>query len=301
VTEADTEDIVLIDKRRNRSKRLKRPEQLGEVFQALGSTVNPILTQIAKTRKVVFVEGDDFQLISRFARRLDFNRVANRSDFAVVKADGFNPERVKNLKAGMEETLGVSVAAALILDRDYRSKSECDSVVEQSKTFCRLVLIHERKEIENFLLVPAAIDRVLAGKLAMRHRDGSGPIEPIEFARESLERFAKQQRAYVFSQRMAAAKRFDREKKLGTSEETLNEREFNDIEELWTSGSGKLYLVGGKEAFSFVSKEIQEQFGVTITQASVIEAMHLSEVPEEMRNLISQIDDFSRANIFDDS
>jgi hypothetical protein len=50
----------------------------------------------------LFVEGDDFQILSRFARKLGLTSIANRSDFAVVPVKGFNPERIRSLKNGME-------------------------------------------------------------------------------------------------------------------------------------------------------------------------------------------------------
>ena len=72
VSEAETDDIVLVSKRRKVSRRIKQPSQIGEVFSTLGSNLNPILTQLAKTRKAVFVEGKDFQILGRFARKIGF-------------------------------------------------------------------------------------------------------------------------------------------------------------------------------------------------------------------------------------
>src|SRR5450756_1296960 len=45
-------------------------------------------------------------LLGRFARKLGFAAVGNRSEFAVVSVEGFNPERIRSLKSGMETTLG---------------------------------------------------------------------------------------------------------------------------------------------------------------------------------------------------
>jgi hypothetical protein len=50
ISEAEADDIVLINKRRKSGKRISHPSELGDVFNTLGSNLNPILTQIAKTR-----------------------------------------------------------------------------------------------------------------------------------------------------------------------------------------------------------------------------------------------------------
>jgi hypothetical protein len=94
ITEAEIDDIVLINKLRNSGRRIKNPMQLEEVFAILGSNLNPILTQLAKSRRVLFVEGLDFQIFSKFAFKLDCSIVGNRSQFAVVPVEGFNPERI---------------------------------------------------------------------------------------------------------------------------------------------------------------------------------------------------------------
>lgn len=105
VSEAEPDDILVIDKRRKHARRIKNPTQLTEVFSWLGSNLNPILTQLAKTRSAVFVEGKDFQIIGRFANKLNDNKVSSRSGFAVIPVGGFSPERIRNLKSGMEATL----------------------------------------------------------------------------------------------------------------------------------------------------------------------------------------------------
>jgi hypothetical protein len=166
ITEAETDDIVLINKRQSAARRIRHPSQLQEVFSVLGSNLNPIMTQLAKTRRVLFVEGKDFQILGRFARKLGHERAGNRSEFAVVTVEGFNLKRIKNLKAGMETTLGAKIVAAAILDKDYRSDEERKSIIDACGSFCEYVTIYERKEIENFLLVPAALDRAAERRIA---------------------------------------------------------------------------------------------------------------------------------------
>jgi putative AbiEii toxin of type IV toxin-antitoxin system len=118
IAEAETEDMLLINKRKKNASRIQHPSQLQNVFSTLGSNLNPILTQLAKTRRVLFVEGKDFQILGKFARKLGFEKVGNRSEFAVVPVEGFNPERIRSLKQGMETTLGGKISAAAIFDKD---------------------------------------------------------------------------------------------------------------------------------------------------------------------------------------
>ena len=77
ITEAETDDIVLINKKHKVAQRIRNPSQLETVFKILGSNLNPVLTQLAKTRRAVFVEGKDFQVLAKFAKKLGFDAVGN--------------------------------------------------------------------------------------------------------------------------------------------------------------------------------------------------------------------------------
>ena len=170
ITEADPDDLIVINKKYRSGKRIKDPTQLQQVLQILGSNLNPILTQLAKTRRALFVEGKDFQILSRFARRLNRDQVANRSDFAVIPVEGFNPNKVRDLRQGMETTLGGKVVTGAIFDRDYRSREECSRELKSLKKHCSLARIHQRKELENYLLVPPALERAIKRRIAEQNR-----------------------------------------------------------------------------------------------------------------------------------
>ncbi len=84
ITEAETDEILLVNKKVGASRRLKNPSQLSEVFSALGSNTNPLLTQLAKTKKALFVEGKDFQILGKFSRKMGNAEIGNRRKFAVM-------------------------------------------------------------------------------------------------------------------------------------------------------------------------------------------------------------------------
>jgi energy-coupling factor transporter ATP-binding protein EcfA2 len=300
ITEAETDDIVLINKQRSSAKRIKHPTQLEEVFSILGSNLNPILTQLAKTRRVVFVEGQDFQLLSKFAQKLGNARVGNRSDFAVVTIDGFNPERARNLKIGMETTLGGKILAAAILDKDYRSEKERVWIEKQCDLFCDLIRIHRCKEIENFLLVPDAINRSAERKiLDQAKRAGKEPPTFVPFASEFLGKFSQEKKSYVQAQYLAARRRFEKGGTSGVDDATFNEEILNEFERLWETSSSRLFVVPGKEALGAINKYLQDQYGVNITATSIVDLMKIEEISVEMGGLIEALGSFASTPYID--
>lgn len=299
ITEAETDDIVVINKQRKNARRIKQPAQLEEVFSILGSNLNPILTQLAKTRRVVFVEGQDFQLISKFAHNIGNVQVANRSDFAVVPVDGFNPERIRHLKAGMEETLGGRVLAAAILDKDYRSEKERAWIEKQCGLFCAFATIHTCKEIENFLLVPEAIDRSAQRKRTDQARRSGQKVknEFAPFASQIIEAFAQEKKSYIQSQYLSTRRRFERAIGSSVNEATFDEEVLNEFERLWTSPISRVSILPGKEALSAINRHLQGTYAVNITPTSIVDMMNVQEIPSEMLSLVEQLGLFASAKI----
>jgi hypothetical protein len=297
ITEAETDDIVVINKRQKTAKRIQDPSQLEQVFKILGSNLNPILTQLAKCRRAVFVEGKDFQIVGQFARKLGFSKVASRADIAVVPVEGFNPERIRNLRTGIETTLGGSIVAAAILDRDYRSDVECASIETVCRAFCDRVTIHKRKEIENFLLVPIAIDRAAARRLADQNRRTGGSVEYTSDAATLLDAFCSDRKAFVMAQYLAYRRHFERAHSPTVHESVINEAALKEFEASWSIAASRLHMVPGKEALSAVNSYLQKQYGINVTATAIIDSMSVDEIPVEMRDLIEALGEFSTLKV----
>jgi len=293
ITEAETDDIVLINKHRKTGKRIKHPSQLEEVFKILGSNLNPILTQLARTKRAVFVEGKDFQIIGKFAQKLNFTKVGNRSDFAVIPVEGFNPERIRSLKAGMEATLGTKIDLLAILDKDYRCDAECASIADECKVFCNNVVIHRRKEIENFLLVPDAIDRAVVRKIADRVKRGGQGTNYSGGAAQVLDAFATEKKSYVSAQYVHNRRRFERMKSPTTHETVVTEQALQEVENSWSNASSRLDIIAGKDAMRAINEQLQARYGISVTATAVIDAMAIHEIPTEMKDLITAISEFA--------
>ena len=293
VSEAEPNDIVLIDKNRTTARRIKDPTQLNQVFARLGSNLNPVLTQLAKTRRAVFVEGNDFQVFARFARKTGHDGLSNRTRFAVVPIGGFNPERVRNLKSGIEMTLADTISAAVILDRDYRSDAECHAAEARCKSFCELSVIHNCKEVESFLLVPTAIDRAARRRVEMRAQRTGTPAVYAGGCSDVLQEFAHQQKSQVMSQYLASRRRFAKQTTPGEDEAAIDRAALEEFEADWAIPARRLQLIPAKEALSVVNRHLQEKHNVSITTAAIVDAMRVDEIPCEMQHLLDELAEFA--------
>jgi predicted ATP-dependent endonuclease of OLD family len=152
ISEVEADSILHISPKWKSAKRISNTKELHDIFLALGSRFNPALTELAKTRVVLFLEGQDFKILSRFARKLNLDNLSSRSGFAIIPSHGFNPQKVMALAEGMEAPLDLKLFKAVVLDRDYRSDAEVQEIRGLFEKEFDIVAIHSCKEIENFLL-----------------------------------------------------------------------------------------------------------------------------------------------------
>ena len=292
ISESDPGDLLVINKKTQSPKRIKDPLQLQSVFTALGSNLNPTLTQLAKAKRALFVEGKDFQILAAFARKLSKQAVANRTDFAVVPVEGFNPQKVSDLAKGMELTLGTKILKAVIFDRDYRSEQEVASVKTEISRFAVLAHIHERKELENYLLEAPAVERALKRQIQEHNRRSDDKVDYSEEVQPMLEALSEPLKHRVSAQFLSRRSSFEKAKNPALDQATITQRLLEAFEALWADWSERRNVIPGKEFLSELNRHLQDRYRVTLTPTAIIAAMHVDEVPQEIQLLIKRLEEF---------
>jgi len=256
----------------------------------LGSGQNFTLTQVARTRRVIFVEGDDFKIIRRFAKRMGLGILAGGSGLTPFSLGGFAaPERVGAVSHGVRATLGGPVLLALVFDRDYRSDEEVARIKDElRKHSLSLIHIHSRKEIENYLLVPSAIDRALARSVAEQSiRTGLSPAT-LEPSAKLLQDITEELKASVQSQYLATRSRFLRGS--GLDESTVLRQSLTEFEAAWKHLDTRMAIVPGKEVLQLLNRDTQQRYGVSVTPRTIVDQMHLSEIPRDLKQLLKDLE-----------
>jgi len=290
ITEAEPDDILLINKRAHSAKRLKDPSQLKMIFGSLGSNLNPIMTQLAKTKRALFVEGKDFQILSQFARLSGLSEAANRTDFAVIPSDGFNPQKVRYYLQGIEATLGHSVTSAVIFDRDYRTTEECETIKADLNNLTCFVHILERKELENYLLVPGVLRRAIEARLynnKTRKRDTFD-----ENVNERLQQLTDDMRADIFGQFSAHRWKIIKTQQEGIDDSTISKQIMIAFEAVWNDQDARLQMIPGKKLLALFNTYLSENYGISLRPSFIISNHKKSEILPEMAVLLDKIDKF---------
>lgn len=292
ISETEPDDLLIINKKFSSAKRIKDPNQLQNVFGVLGSSLNPTLTQLAKSKRVVFVEGKDFQILSLFARRLRKNQVANRSDFAVVPVGGFNAQKVRDFSKGIELTIGSEILKAVVFDRDYRSAQEVKEELKNLKRVVTFAWIHNRKEIENYLLDHNAIIRAINSRIEEQNkRCGTNKIfkEDIQLL---IINITEEIKTYVLAQFLSKRKEWEQAKNPGYDESTINMSLMDEFEKLWDDFDNRMAIVPAKKVFIKLNKYLQDNYDINISTNLIISCFKRQEIPADIESLVRKLDEF---------
>ena len=292
MAEADPSEIVLIDKRRRTGERLKDVLGVQRALDAIGSAQNITLASLARNRRVLFVEGDDdFSLLRRFARRLGLQDLS--TGVISLQSKGFSSwRRITVLADSVEEALGAKLAIAVVYDRDFYCDEQITKITDELSKHLTFACVHTRKEIENYLLLPGAIARSIETNIRERVpklRVGGNVITT------RLEKITGRYRDDVLAQIMA--KRWEYFRPTGRDLAEVNRDAVAWFNKQWNELDRRLTIVPGKDVLRELRAEVQEAYGVSLTDARIVESMHRDEIPGDLQELLNKIDNFRRTTV----
>lgn len=290
--EADPSEILLVDKHKKTVERLRDIDSVQAALNTIGSIQNITLAQLARNRRVLFVEAfDDFRILRRFAKRIGLNELATGVDFTPVESGGFsNWERVRSLGWGMEKTIGKALKLGAVFDRDFWPDEQINKILNELCEHLNFASIHQRKEIENYLLVPSVLQRALERAVGDRSKRQDSTPPTVWAVSDVLAEITEPRHSSIQGQYIAKRSSYFKSTKedpaniAATAIEQLNQK--------WANIETRMEVIPGKEILAALRQRIQEDFSVTLTHNRIIDAFHKDEIPEDMISLLNSLEKF---------
>lgn len=161
LTESDAKLITLVDKRRSRALRPRTEGELEMLSATLGTAFNIRLARALRSRVAVFVEGQDMNVLRRFAKTLKCTAIENEEGITVIPLTGYTHwGKVEPFAWLCKELLPQAIDVCVILDRDYRVDETVDEVQRSLSQAGIIAHIWERKELESYVLTPSVVARL---------------------------------------------------------------------------------------------------------------------------------------------
>jgi len=290
--EADPSEILLINKNSRSAKRLKDIEGVQIAIESLGSTQNVTLTHLARTKKILFVEGmSDYKSVRRFAKNLGFHDLASGNDLTAFESGGFSSwEKIKSFAWGVKKTIDANMKLFAIYDRDYYCQEEIDGILDGLKAELTHAHIHQRKEMENYLLVVSVLERVLAKQIGSRRRRFGDTVNIEKSVRSYLEKITSDLK--LDAQAQYIAKRISHYQGKGPDIGTISRQAIEVFDHLWADINTRMEIVPGKTTIRLLRNAIQEDYKVNLTDVQIIDEFEKDEIPNDLLDLIKQLELF---------
>lgn len=159
-----------------------------------------------------------------------------------------------------------------------------------------LAWVHSRKEIENYLLVPGALERAVNGAVIDRARRLNESPPAVGDIRAILAAITDQYKNTVQAQYVG--RRVEYARKAGTTKDdsTLVAEALVEFENRWIDLDERLLIVPGKDALTDLRQQIQDRYQVTLTDYRIISAYKAADVPSDLHDLVVELDTFRRSS-----
>lgn len=274
MAEVDSKNIITIDKKSRQMSYATDTKAVQKIIDDIGSVSNLSLARIGAAKKCIFVEGYDLKLLSKFADIIYPKMTESISDLPHVSLGGFNNlnEAFGASKLFHDETAG-NIRCICILDSDYFPQDLLDEKMKAAEENKLELHIWKRKEIENYILEPKVIFRLI-----------SRPQDEYNDFLAKLERLVDSFKDDVFDQ---YAEHIVKYRKSATSTANKEAREF--INENWNSLENKLALVSGKNMLKAIIKWLKEEYGVSCTRNKIIDTFKPEDISKEVSEIISKL------------
>ena len=288
ISDVDPESIVSVDKHESASAFVTSLPGLQGVMSNIGSLQNIDITRLMRSRSFLLVEGEDLTLLrilqvaaAPTAPPIDLvphGELGGRGGWG-----GGVPERLP-----IKNAVGDSIRCYAILDRDYFPDEEVADRVAEGRRWKVSVHVWSRKELENFLMVPAAIARLIAA------RDRSGGILPDDATiAEEIDRIVRSMKDDI-SDAMSEAL-LARNKKGGPT--TANRLMRARMSTAWKTRDGRWAVAPGKKVLSAMSNWAKTRCGVEFNSEQLARALEPEEIAQEVKDVLDAISRTKRLDL----
>lgn len=179
------------------------------------------------------------------------------------------------LKNSADEAINVYC----ILDKDYHSNSKVETVLNQAQNNGVKLHVWKRKEIENYLIIPQAICRVINSKVGLENK-----VEESELL-EAIDQICDDMYHEVLGpilSHIAEENRIEHQKAYEKAREIM--------EKNWSSLDGKLTVVSGKNLLSKLSEWSKKNHSISFNSEKIARELRREEIFPEMVNVITAIE-----------
>lgn len=279
ISSSDPGSLVVVDRTRKKSRPLMSLSAAQAAIEELGGVHNVHVSRLFRSERFLMIEGDDIPLLGTLQQTLIPTTRAALAAMPAYEMGGWGGWH-HAIKSKLPATNGEGrpITTYCILDSDYHAEEEISDRYAEALAANIELYIWKRKEIENYVVVPDAIDRLIRRRTKKRSPRDEEIAAAVEASAQSLlddttdslaEELHRRNRALGVKGARAKAKQQLRQK---------------------IDDSGITAVVSGKTLVSTLSAWAQKQFGVSFSALTLARELRPDEVDAEMRTVLEAIE-----------
>jgi predicted ATPase len=281
MSEVEPDDILIIDKSTRKSSFANNIPAVQRVIESTGSFQNVNLTRLWKAKKFLLVEGEDLKYLKTIQNKVFPHSPVPIDSIPNMSIGGWSGW---NYAIGSSMLLINSLKEKLviycILDSDYHSEDEIQKRYEEAKNKEIELHILSRKEIENYFIVPEAIQRLIIKRSKGEYTPSTTKIKG------RLNKISSLLKNDVTD--CIANEILQKNKQLGLQNANRKAREI--VSEVEMREGNLLNIISGKEIITRMSKWAQSNFSVSFSPTALLAELNKSEINDEILSVIKAIE-----------
>lgn len=282
MAEVEPDQVLVVDRKKKQSTFTTSLPAVQRVIDHIGGIHNIQLARLWSSRRFLLVEGKDIKILKHFQNTLfreseeSFDAIPN---MPIGGWGGWNYAVGSSLF--LKNAGGENIITYCILDSDYHTEEEINERINEAKNRGVQLHIWVRKEIENYLLVPTAIHRVILSGIKENIKPPT--ISEITIKIGNIVNSLKDETFDAIATELLAKNRAG-----GASAANKAARE--QIKKAWKTQEGKLSIVSGKKVLSILFKWSQEKFNVSLNKDRIAKVLRPDEITPEIVTIVESIE-----------
>lgn len=282
MSEVEPDEVLIIDRKKSKSFFASRQPAVQSLLTSLGSIHNIQLARLSFARRFLMVEGDDIEILKRLQNTL-YPQTLLPLDVIPNKSIGgwTGWERAIGCANLLKESAGETFRCYCLFDSDYYTSLMLQKR-RQSATNHKIDLhIWQRKEIENYLLVPSAVARIIQNdaKAGITHPSEAQILEVLDGIAEGL-------RMNAFNAIATAFLEENRQLGINGANKAADQR----LKKMWGTTSDKLCVISGKEILHRLNEWSKAKFDVSFSARRLARELSESEIDPEIKTVLGAIE-----------
>jgi AAA ATPase-like protein len=282
MSEVEPENILVVDREKQQAQFTTDVPAVQNIVDQIGGIQNLQLARLWGSHRCLFVEGKDVALLKQFQNNLHPNSSDPIEAIPSLSVGGWSgwPYAVGSSML-LSRQIGQNIKTYCILDSDFHTAQSI--ALREREAASKGINLHiwTRKELENYLIAPSVIHRVISRRIRPQfvcptRQEVSDKIFSIAGEFEDAVMDAMAHELYIEN------------KADGTTQ--ANARARQRMKPSWDTLDGRFALSPGKEVLSRLSEWAQQTYKVSISAAAILNEMRANEIPTEVVEVITAIE-----------